>query len=175
MYQTAFTPIVLKTGSGAERVVKQALFNSLTPSEIYADWNGEVRWGKPLDRFYDMQEFRLFYRQVSGRPDLVIRMEDEIIVVEVKSATAKGFLSLTKTPKKAHRLQASAYCYMMTELGVVKPTKYCIIYISRENMGKYVDDYIKEYILDYTPEIHQMQCQRFDDLEQRLANAKANS
>jgi len=93
---------------------------------LYSDTNGWLRLEKPL--FYGPL-------QLTGKPDYVIRNEQGIIPVEVKSGRAPA------APYDSHVHQLAAYCLLVEKTYGQRPPYGVIHYEDRD------------FAIDYTPEL----------------------
>lgn len=88
---------------------------------------------------WERAERPLFSNQyhLTGRPDYLVRVRDDVIPVEVKSGAAPA------RPYEAHILQLAAYCLLVEEVKA-RPVPYGIV--------KYDD---RAFEINYTPELRQ--------------------
>jgi CRISPR-associated exonuclease Cas4 len=103
----------------------------LPPGEVvYSDMGNAHGWGQPERPLFSQR------RQLTGKPDYLVREAEGYIPVEVKSArTPAG------GPYSAHIYQLAAYCALVTDTYGRRPT---------HGLIQYADQTLR---VDYTPQL----------------------
>lgn len=107
---------------------------------IYAD---SGRWGKPPQPLYDAE------LGLTGKPDYLIRKDQTIIPVEVKSTWAPP------APYESHRLQVAAYCLLVQAYYGKRPPYGLLRYRNRTFRVNYDAD-IENQVLEVLEEIRML-------------------
>lgn len=126
------------------------LYRSLMSTKIAAALREEFRVKGKIE-YIDMDESKVFKSErygLSGRPDYVIRLAENIIPVEEKKGrTPQG-------PLFSHILQVAAYCLLIEDTMGKAPPYGLLKYPDREDQIEYNED-LKKVLVDKIDEIRE--------------------
>lgn len=124
------------------------LYRSLRSTEIVEAMRKEFRVSGKIE-YIDMDKSQIFRSEkygLSGRPDYIIRMKENLIPVEVKTGrTPRG-------PLFSHILQVAAYCLLIEESSGKAPPYGLLKYPEHEHEIEYNED-LKKVLLQKLDEM----------------------
>jgi len=127
------------------------LYRSLRSTEVVDSLRKEFRVKGKIE-YIDMNRSKVFRSErygLTGRPDYIIKLKDQLIPVEEKKGrTPRG-------PLFSHILQVAAYCLLIEETEGIAPSHGLLKYPEQEHDIEYNDD-LKKVLLEKLDEMREV-------------------